>query len=288
MEGARYEVADSPSLKGGQRWHNREELQRALEERAFQIAFQPQIDLRNGNVVGLEAFVQWQHLQRGLLPPAEVLSLAEQADLLVPIERSILREACRHAGNWRAQFQHTVRFFVSLGLSAGHLLDARLLDIVRDALRSASLSPDHLELEVPERAFAENPGFALRACQQLRDIGVRVALKEFGIGGAPLASLRQFPVDFLKLDRLFINLLLHGPSDDRLVEAMINLGQALHLPVVATDIESFEQVMWLRDHRCSYGQGPYFSPLLEASAVPDLLSSNRPWLRSLYRPPSQG
>ncbi|PNY79458.1 sensor domain-containing protein [Deinococcus koreensis] len=230
-------------------------LNRALERQEFILHYQPQFDVQSGAVVGLEALLRWQHPELGLIPPSDFIPLAEASGLIVPIGQWVLEQACLQAAMWSVQ-RPGLRMAVNL--SARQFERDDLPQLVQGALNRSGLPAAQLELELTESMLMQ-AGVAGPALRHLSDLGVRLALDDFGTGFSNLASLKQFPIDVLKIDQSFIRGLSPGGAgeakDQALVRAIIALAHALGLRVTVEGVEQASQLQFLREQRCEYAQG---------------------------------
>jgi diguanylate cyclase (GGDEF)-like protein/PAS domain S-box-containing protein len=256
------------------------ELARAVEREEFTVYYQPTVELATGRLAGVEALVRWEHPERGLVPPLEFIPLAERTGLIVPIGRSVLREACRQMRAWQLSYPTTPPMIVSVNLSARELEEPGLVDSVRAVLAETGLDPAHLVLEITESLLLVDLPATVRVLSELRILGVRLAVDDFGTGYSSLAYLENLPIDILKIDKSFVDRIGDAPAepgpDDApqqpvMVSAISQLGHALHLQLVAEGIELREQVSMLRGLACQYGQGYYFAKPLTSGALAELL-----------------
>jgi diguanylate cyclase (GGDEF)-like protein/PAS domain S-box-containing protein len=242
--------APSSDVRRPDRLILRQELRRAIASDELEAHYQPQCT-PDGRMVGAEALVRWRHPERGLLAPRDFLPFAEETDLICELTDAMLRTALRDAGRWAAG---TTGLRVSVNLAARDLRDPGLADRVGRALRDCDVPGTVLTLEVTENALAVAPE-ARDRLEALRDAGVRVSLDDFGTGFAPLATLRETPVDELKIDRRFVSGISVGDRDAALVSGLIRLGHDLGLTVVAEGVETTEGADRLRDLDCDVLQG---------------------------------
>ncbi len=247
-----------------------EELRLALERDELRVLYQPEVDLTDESITGMEALVRWQHPTRGLLAPSEFIQVAEETGLVVPLGEWVLREACREmASHSGAPGQEGAR--VSVNLSARQLGQAGLVDTVRDVLAETGLAPTRLCLELTESGLMDDVDHALRAMLDLKALGIALAIDDFGTGYSSLSYLRRFPVDVVKLDRSFVAGLGADSAATAIVAAALNLSHALGFGVVAEGVENEEQLVTLRALRCDRAQGYYWSrpvPPRELPAFP--------------------
>ncbi|MCC6930865.1 MAG: EAL domain-containing protein [Gemmatimonadaceae bacterium] len=241
------------------------DLRRAIDAGELRLVFQPVIRLRDRQVVGAEALVRWTHPVRGEISPSTFIPIAEEAGLIVPIERWVLHEACRHARRWHDE--EGVPIVVGVNISARHIHDPSLLGDVRDALAASDLSPDQLALEITESVLLRDSADVARVLGDLKRLGVRLALDDFGTGYSSLSYLQRFPIDMLKIDKAFVAPMAAASFDARLVRAIIALGESLGMLIVAEGIETEVQRRALCELGCAVGQGFLFSRPLESGAL---------------------
>jgi diguanylate cyclase (GGDEF)-like protein len=275
---ARYEVFD-PGMHNNAlgRLVLETDLRRALELGEFKVYYQPIVALENGRITGLEALVRWEHPKRGLVLPADFLSLAEETGLIVQIGQWVLREACNQARAWQVHYPSAPPLTVAVNLSPKQVFHPEL---VANILGETGIYPGTLQLEITEGAMMSNGvRSADDALRSLKDLGVRFAMDDFGVGYSSLAYLKRFPVDFLKIDRSFIEEFgrhANGVSKDvEIVSAMIDLSHALGLKVVVEGVENTEQLAQLRDMGCDLAQGNYFSEPLPSEGISLLIDTLR-------------
>jgi diguanylate cyclase (GGDEF)-like protein/PAS domain S-box-containing protein len=250
----------------------RSELQRALEAGEFELHYQPIIHLADGRVAGMEALLRWHHPDRGLVVPADFIPFAEETGLIVPIGRWVLREACLQAAAVQWMWTDDPPLYICVNLSVCQLQNGDVIADVRDALVESSLEPSLLMLEITESMLIEDPEVAIRRLEELRALGVRIAMDDFGTGYSSLSHLSRFPVDVIKMDRSFL-----GPGSQRdaadLSSAVVALGSSLSLQVVAEGIEFDDQLDRLRELGCELGQGFHFAHPMEAGHLIDYLAA---------------
>jgi diguanylate cyclase (GGDEF)-like protein/PAS domain S-box-containing protein len=240
----------------------------------FHLLYQPIVALDGGAAAGagrpegVEALVRWQHPGRGLVSPADFIPLAEETGLVVPLGRWVLREAVRQAARWRADLGAAAAAdYVSVNVSAQQLRDDHFVAEVRDALAEEGLPPECLLLEITETALVHDTPATVARLAALKALGVRLAVDDFGTGYSSLGYLQRFPVDVLKIDRVFVDGLQRGGSDAALARTVVALGGSLGLRTVAEGVETAEQAAALRAMGCTYAQGFLFARPLTAAAV---------------------
>jgi diguanylate cyclase (GGDEF)-like protein len=256
------------------------DLRRAIPRGELRLFYQPEVEMETGRLVGLEALVRWEHPVRGLISPAAFLSVAEETGLIVPIGRWVLFEACRQAKEWQLRYDTDVALMVSVNLSGKHLQQATLIDEVREVLQTTGMDPRHLIIEITETVAMAGAETTIEILTKLKALGVLLAIDDFGTGFSSLAYLKRFPVDLLKIDKSFVDGVAFRNHDRAIVEAIIALGHALGLRVIAEGVEGPEQLEELRLLGSELGQGYFFSKPLSsdlATGMPSLLDAHRRW-----------
>ena len=246
----------------------RAELQRALELGQFEVYYQPVVHLEQHTDYGVEALLRWNHPERGLVAPAQFIPLAEETGLIVPIGRWVVLEACRQGALLHERFPRDPALTISVNLSVKQLQSDSIIEDVRGALQETGLEPSTLVLEVTETVMMADPDTAAARLNQLKDLGVRIAMDDFGTGYSSLSYLSRLPVDILKMDRSFLGA---GNTDSGLAAAIIAIGERLDLEVVAEGIEEPEQIGTLRGLGCELGQGFLFARPMTQPALVDYL-----------------
>ncbi|MEA2570682.1 MAG: hypothetical protein QOI24_2683 [Acidobacteriota bacterium] len=232
-------------------------LHLAMEREEFEVWYQPQVDVGTNAIIGMEALLRWRHPDRGIVAPADFISVAEERGYIVLIGDWVLRQACRQARAVREKGLPDFR--VAVNLSARQFREASLVTSVLAALKESDLPPSCLELEITESVAMENVALTLQLLRDLRAIGVTIAIDDFGTGHSSLSYLRQFPIDALKIDRAFVEDLPDRFEDAAIVKAVIALAAGLNLRVVAEGVETKPQLDFLREQGCREVQGYYFS-----------------------------
>jgi diguanylate cyclase (GGDEF)-like protein/PAS domain S-box-containing protein len=246
-----------------------EELRNANPSRDFVLHYQPQVDLRSGEVFAVEALIRWRHPRLGLAPPATFIPIAEESGLIVPIGDWALREACRQNKTWQDAGLPPIA--VSVNVSARQFRENHIVAAVAEALAESGLEPKYLELELTESLVMRDVDRAIETMKELRALGVRLSIDDFGTGYSSLSALKRFPVERLKIDRSFIQDLPDDEDDRAVASAVISLGQKLNLRVIAEGVETEAQVAFLRENHCDELQGYHFSRPVAADAIPALL-----------------
>jgi len=246
-------------------------LRRALEHEEFQLHYQPKIDAKTGAIVGVEALLRWLHPELGMVAPSNFIPVAEETGLIVPIGKWVLETAC--AENVRWQESGLPHINMAVNLSGRQFSDEGLLGDVKTVLRETGMAPELLELEITESALMHDFGRAIGTLKAFRALGVRLAIDDFGTGYSSLSNLRQFPVDTIKIDGSFVRELSDAGDDQGIVEAIIAMGRALSLTVIAEGVETKPQADFLRARGCDEFQGYYFSRPVTAETIVKLLES---------------
>ena len=244
-------------------------LRNALVRNQFVLHYQPLYDLAGEDYYGVEALVRWQHPQLGMVPPASFIPLAEESGLIEPLGSWVIHEACRQLRAWLDDGIDPHR--VSVNISPRQFQRTHLVSIVQNALDQAGLEPERLTLEITESIIMQNPDEARAILSELREMGVRVAIDDFGSGYSSLAYLKLFPLDTLKIDRAFIAPLPDDQDSAAIVEAVVAMSRKLKLAVVAEGVETSGQSAFLRGIGCDVAQGFLYSPPLPADQLPTAL-----------------
>ncbi|RYY73192.1 MAG: bifunctional diguanylate cyclase/phosphodiesterase [Gammaproteobacteria bacterium] len=229
------------------------DLRRALDLHQFTLHYQPQIDLKSGELMGVEALVRWQHPERGLVSPAHFIPLAEETGLIVPLGEWVLREACRQQKLWLDSGRHVGK--IAVNLSPRQFRQKNFPGKVEAILRETQLAPEHLELEITESCAMEHAGETINQLNQLNQMGMYLAIDDFGTGYSSLAYLQRFPIQKLKIDRSFVTDIHDDMNDAAITKTIIGLAHSMQLRVVAEGVETEHQAEWLRQRGCDQAQG---------------------------------
>ncbi|HXQ59784.1 MAG TPA: EAL domain-containing protein [Acidimicrobiales bacterium] len=269
----RYDVFD-PSMHHTDRNRLRLEsdLVHAIERHQLRVLYQPVVEMQTDTVVGFEALLRWEHPEFGTISPLDFIPIAEETGLIVPIGRWVLGQACAQARGWQVTHKRPVPLTMAVNVSALQLQERSFVDDVQAALIRHVLPPQTLTLEITESVLLDESTTILDRLVELKATGVRLAIDDFGTGYSSLSYLRQFPIDILKVDRSFTNL-IEGPGNvPPLIEGLVFLGRQLGLEVVAEGIEITEQRSQLHRLGCLLGQGFLWSPPVDENAIEELLS----------------
>jgi diguanylate cyclase (GGDEF)-like protein len=249
------------------------DLHNAVTLKQFELYYQPKVDTRTGAVRSAEALIRWAHPTRGIVSPADFIPLAEECGLIGPIGAWVIREACRQARAWQDDGVPPRR--VSVNLSASQFRDSGLVESIRLALDDARLQPRYLEVELTESAVMSDPEQSIAILEHLSAMGVLVSVDDFGTGYSSMSYLRRFPIDKLKIDRVFIDEIVSRPEDASIVRAIVSLAHSLRLKVVAEGVETPAQLEFLKTAGCDEYQGYHFSRPLPAAEFERLIRKAR-------------
>jgi diguanylate cyclase (GGDEF)-like protein/PAS domain S-box-containing protein len=259
------------NLKAVQRQSIESELRRALKNQEFLLHYQPKVNLNTGDITGVEALIRWQQPERGLVSPLEFVPIAEDCGLIVPIGRWVMREACRQARAWQDAGLRHLRMAVNV--SAVEFREKGFVESVRTILFETGLQPQYLVLELTERVLMENAESTAVLLEELKTMGVHLAVDDFGTGYSSLSYLRQFPIDVLKIDQSFIRQITSNLDDSTIIAAIIAMGRNLRHIVIAEGIETHEQITYLQSQHCEEGQGFLLGPPVGAVQFGHLLET---------------
>jgi diguanylate cyclase (GGDEF)-like protein/PAS domain S-box-containing protein len=273
---SRYEVFDADMRANVMaRLELETDLRRALERREFLNFYQPIVSLENGEVIGFESLLRWQHPTRGLLTPDKFIAVAEETGLIRELGWWGLDEACRCLKRWKETLGRDRDLSMSVNLSIKQFTQPNLVENIGKLLKELDLSPDALKLEITESTVMEDPAAAVEMLQQMKGLGIRLAIDDFGTGYSSLSYLHRFPLDTLKIDRSFISGIAGGINGLEIARTVMPLAKNLRLDVVAEGVETAEQVQELKKLNCKYAQGFYFSKPLSPEDAEALISKTR-------------
>ena len=245
-------------------------LRKALQNEEFAVHYQPIFDLRSGRITGMEALLRWIHPHMGMIPPATFIPLAEATGVMVPIGMWALREACRQAKEWHAAGLRSLSLAVNLSVT--QLQQPDLVPRVKEILDETGLAPRLLELEITESSAMQSPESSVKTLYDLKKLGIRISLDDFGTGHSSLSYLKRFPIDTLKIDQSFVHDITSDPDTAAIVTAIIAMAHSLRLKVIAEGVEYTEQANFLRRHGCDQMQGYLIKPPVGAVEFLELVS----------------
>jgi diguanylate cyclase (GGDEF)-like protein/PAS domain S-box-containing protein len=247
------------------------ELRTALENDSLELHYQPKVNLHSGKITGMEALLRWNHPVLGPISPLEIIPIAEDTGLIMPLGNWVLRQACRQNAAWIKAGHGPLRMAVNL---SGRQFDQRdITDQIEHTLLDAGLAPEHLELELTESMVMRDADRTKVTLSRLRQLGIYISVDDFGTGYSSLAYLKQFPIHCLKIDKSFVDDLGKNPDAGAIAKAIISMAKSLGLNVVAEGIETREQMELLREDGCDEMQGYYYSCPLPAHEFSQLLNT---------------
>ncbi len=235
------------------------DLRKAIDQDQLRVHYQSIVSLKTQQVVGVEALVRWEHPRRGLVPPGDFIPLAEETDLIVSIDRWVMREACRQLSQWKEKIPQAKELTVSVNLSTKHVSKEDLVEYVESVLEETGLHPSDLKLEITERAILEKSEITDAVFDRLRENGIQLQIDDFGTGYSALSYLSNFPINALKIDRSFIRTMVEDDNNSKIVQAILMLSQRLNVGVIAEGVETQTLFDHLNELGCEYGQGYFIS-----------------------------
>ncbi len=248
------------------------ELRTAEEEGQFQVYYQPVVTLKTRQITGFEALLRWTHPQQGVIAADKFLEAAEDSGLMISIGQWMMMEACRQMRKWQLKYGAAGPLSLAINLSARQLAHKDLVSDLRDAIQASGVGSGSVQVELSEKLAMANPKLTSSVLSQLRSVGVRVTLQEFGSGHSSLIELRNFPVEAMKIDRPLVHELLADSGTCDVVELIITLAHKMNVRVIADGVETVRHLERLQELGCQSGQGYFFSPPVEASSAEKLLS----------------
>jgi diguanylate cyclase (GGDEF)-like protein/PAS domain S-box-containing protein len=251
-----------------------ENLQRAIEEAGFSLHYQPQLSFQTGKIIGWEALVRWEHPHGRKVAPTEFIPLAEHTGMIVPLGGWILKEACRQAKEWQVRYPDQLTSTMNVNFSARQFNHRALVEEVATVLEETGLNPSSLCMEITESVAMENAPSTVAVLGKLKELGVKLAIDDFGAGYSSLSYLKRFPVDTLKIDRSIIEGIEQDPGSAAIVSAAITLAHTFGLEAVAEGVETESEVAELRALGCDAGQGYYWWSPRPADAATALLEAS--------------
>jgi len=248
------------------------QLNKALENDELALVYQPVVDLRSATMAGVEALLRWEHPTRGRLAPDGFIALAESSGSIVAIGRWVLRTACAQLRRWERDHPAARELTMSVNVSTRQLADPQFPEHVREALADSALPARRLTLEITERLLVDDSELMQRQLQELKSIGVELAVDDFGTGYSALSYMQSFPIDILKIDRSFTSGIATDAGKAGIVRAIVEMGHHLRLKIVTEGIEQPGEAALLCDLDSDYGQGYLFSRPLDADTLEELLA----------------
>ncbi len=253
------------------------DLRRAIGDNQFCLYYQPIIALKTGRIAGFEALIRWQHPERGFVPPIEFIPIAEETNLIIPLGRWILNEACRQLRRWQDEFPKEPPLIISVNLSGKQFAQPDLVEQIEQCLKQTQLAGRSLKLEITESIAMTDVEATIALLQQLKALDLKLSIDDFGTGYSSLSYLHRFPTNTIKVDRSFVSRMGYESEDAHIVQTIIMLGHNLGMDIVAEGVETQEQLDRLRSLGCEYGQGYFFSKPLSADAMRMMIARNPQW-----------
>jgi EAL domain-containing protein (putative c-di-GMP-specific phosphodiesterase class I) len=247
------------------------DLRTAMTQRQFRVYYQPVVRLDTRSAVSFEALLRWEHPSQGLVSPYNFIEAAEDSGILISIGHWLMLQACKQLREWEINRLTDQSLNITVNISARQFADARLVTDIQSALRETGVDPTRLQLEMTENVAAADPKLTVTLLSDLKRLGIKAILDDFGIGSSSLRGLWQFPLDALKIDRSLVRDMQTDRVAGDIVEMIVTLAQKMNLKVIAEGIENARQAERLHELGCEYGQGYYFSQPLEGKAVQQFL-----------------
>jgi diguanylate cyclase (GGDEF)-like protein/PAS domain S-box-containing protein len=252
------------------------ELRLALERHEFRVFYQPIMQIATNQLIGFEALVRWCHPQRGTVLPGEFIPIAEETGLIVSLGEWVLRESCRQVREWQQRFPARSNLTISVNLSCKQFIQQDLSERIGKILRETELEARFLRLEVTESHVMENSDMAITIMNRLRELGIQLSIDDFGTGYSSLSYLQRLPINFLKIDRSFVNLMNSNHENGEIVRAIVMLAKNLKMQVIAEGIETEEQAQHLINLDCAFGQGYFYSKPTGAEQAEAIIANGQP------------
>ena len=247
----------------------KEKLRYALVNQEFSIYYQPRIEIASNRLVGIEALLRWYNPELGWVSPTEFIPIAEESNLIIPIGKWVLYNACLQNKQWQQRELPPLK--ISVNLSACQFKQENLVETIKNILIKTELDATYLELEITESIFIEDSDRAIAILGELKNQGISIALDDFGTGYSSLSYLQKLPLNTLKVDRCFVNNIASNPDDRAISKAIVALAKSLELNITAEGVETKTQLQYLQDRGCHEAQGFYFSKPLSTKAIEDFL-----------------
>lgn len=253
------------------------DLRMAIRRHEFKIFYEPIISLKDGNIVGFESLLFWEHPNKGLLSPSNFISFAEEAGLIVQIGDWVMYEACRQMKKWHSKLKETPPISISINVSSKQFMQPDFIEKIAEVLKETQLDPKFLKLEMTESIIMQNIESTTSMLLQLRGLDIQIDIDDFGTGYSSLSYLHSFPINSLKIDRSFIKRMNKDGESMEIVKTILTLAKNLNLKTTAEGIETVEQFEQLKELSCDFGQGYFFTRPLDAEAAENFISKMPKW-----------
>lgn len=233
-------------------------IRKALEKREFQLYYQPQIDIKTKNIIGLEALIRWKHAEKGFIPPVVFIPIAEETGLIKAIGEWALKEACKQLREWNKNGIKNIK--VAVNVSSKQFKYGDLFEYIKSVIKETKINPEDLDLEITESDIMTNPEKTKKILDDLKKIGVKISIDDFGTGYSSLSYLAKYPVDYIKIDKSFITDISKNKTNESIVSTIIAMSKKLNMKVIAEGVETEEELNHLKKENCHYYQGYFYSP----------------------------
>ncbi len=269
------EVLEAARTRAIERIKFEKALREAIQRREFELHFQPVIRLRDRSIAGFEALIRWFSPDRGLVQPGEFIGMAEETGLIVPIGLWVVEHSLHHLARFQARhrkvFPDHPALFMSANVSGRQLESASDVDTIAAVIRNVGVDPDNIKLEITEAVLMSNPEVARTGLGKLKNLGLELAIDDFGTGYSSLSYLHRFQIDTLKIDRSFVNRMLHDKESDQIVNSIVGLARSLNMEIIAEGVERPEEVTRLEELGCDLAQGFLFAHPAPPDQIMDML-----------------
>lgn len=247
------------------------DLRVALQRNELQLNYQPIVDIDSGVIAGFEALVCWNHPTRGTISPAVFIPIAEESGTIIPIGEWILESSCKQAAEWSHLVKPGAQFFVNINVSKRQLCHPNMLPSLERVIEKTGVDKRHIKIEITETTIVDNRADIVTILDQIRDLGISIAMDDFGTGHSSLSGLHQFPIDVLKIDKSFIDQMGDSVDLASVVFSIVSLAHNLGLEIVAEGVEEESQLAVLQMHGCQYAQGYLFAKPLSVDSATSML-----------------
>ncbi len=245
------------------------DIRKAFKLNEFTLSYQPKVDVNSNKIIGVEALIRWNHGKKGNIPPSVFIPIAEEIGMIEKIGEWVLREACNQFVKW--QNSGTDPVMVAVNVSAGELQQSGFLTRVKKIINETGMDPNYLEIEITENSIMQNTEECIEVMNRLRDMGISLSIDDFGTGYSSMGYLQKFPINYLKIDQSFIKELFNQSGSAEIIKAMIQLGHTFGLKVVAEGVEGEQILSFIKDEKCDYYQGYFYSKPVEPDIMEEKL-----------------
>jgi diguanylate cyclase (GGDEF)-like protein len=246
-------------------------LRRALDQQELEVYYQPIFSLQNDQLQGFEALVRWRHPEQGMIAPRKFIPLAEETNLIIQIDRWILREACQQMAVWQDEYPQNPHLTISVNMSGQNLSRPGLVDFIQSVLNACNFPSEQLHLEITESTIMQYAQSTVSLLDNLQRLGVKLHIDDFGTGYSSLSYLHRFPLDALKIDRSFVRNMGENEGSSGLVSTIIKLAHTLNMAVIAEGVETINQKLFLKSMQCEQAQGYYLAKPMDKSSIENIL-----------------